>query len=265
MSDGATMDQGNTQKDPDDWVTGEEPMTGAQRSYLETLSQEAGEEVDDSLTKADASKRIDELQQKTGRGTWRRRESRHSVLEVAAVREDHRDAGRVRGVDDLEVALRPAGLDDRGHARVDRRLGAVGEREEGVRGERGALQLASRLARLVEREADGVDAAHLPRADSHRREPVREHDRVRANVLAHLPAEQHLAPLGLARLALRDDLHLGPILEVEVAVLHEQAAHHALEVALGDVEPPALVVLEYAHVRLRGKHLERLVREARRE
>ena len=63
------MDQGNTQKDPDDWVTGEEPMTGAQRSYLETLSQEAGEEVDDSLTKADASKRIDELQDKTGRGT----------------------------------------------------------------------------------------------------------------------------------------------------------------------------------------------------
>jgi DUF3072 family protein len=69
MTDRATMDQGNTQKDPDDWVTGEEPMTGAQRSYLETLSQEAGEAVDDSLTKADASKRIDELQEQTGRGT----------------------------------------------------------------------------------------------------------------------------------------------------------------------------------------------------
>ena len=61
-------DQGNTQKDPEDWVTGDEAMTGAQRSYLETLSQEAGEVVDDSLTKADASKRIDELQQQTGRG-----------------------------------------------------------------------------------------------------------------------------------------------------------------------------------------------------
>ena len=69
MSDRATMDQGNTQKDPDDWVTGEEPMTGAQKSYFETLAQEAGEEVDESLTKADASKRIDELQEKTGRGT----------------------------------------------------------------------------------------------------------------------------------------------------------------------------------------------------
>ena len=58
----------NTEKDPKDWVTGDEPMTGAQRSYLETLSQEAGEELDPNLTKAQASQRIDELQGKTGRG-----------------------------------------------------------------------------------------------------------------------------------------------------------------------------------------------------
>lgn len=58
----------NTVKDPDEWTTGDEPMTGAQRSYLKTLSDEAGEPFDDSLTKADASKRIDELQHKTGRG-----------------------------------------------------------------------------------------------------------------------------------------------------------------------------------------------------
>ena len=58
----------NQQKDPDDWVTGEEPMTGAQASYLKTLSEEAGEDFDDSLTKADASKRIEALQEKTGRG-----------------------------------------------------------------------------------------------------------------------------------------------------------------------------------------------------
>ena len=57
----------NTVKNPD-WTTGDEPMTGAQRSYLKTLSDEAGEEFDDSLTKAGASKRIEELQQKTGRG-----------------------------------------------------------------------------------------------------------------------------------------------------------------------------------------------------
>ena len=58
----------NTVKDPDDWTTGDEPMTGAQRSYLKTLSDEAGEEVDETLTKAQASKKINELQQKTGRG-----------------------------------------------------------------------------------------------------------------------------------------------------------------------------------------------------
>lgn len=58
----------NAIKDPDEWTTGDEPMTGAQRSYLKTLSDEAGEEFDENLSKADASKRIDELQQKTGRG-----------------------------------------------------------------------------------------------------------------------------------------------------------------------------------------------------
>ena len=56
------------QKDPEDWVTGDESMTGAQASYLRTLAQEAGEDVDESLTKAEASKRIEELQEVTGRG-----------------------------------------------------------------------------------------------------------------------------------------------------------------------------------------------------
>jgi Protein of unknown function (DUF3072) len=59
----------NMEKDPSDWVTGDEPMTGAQRSYLKTLSEEAKEEFDESLSKADASKRIDELQARTGRGS----------------------------------------------------------------------------------------------------------------------------------------------------------------------------------------------------
>jgi hypothetical protein len=60
--------QTNAQKDPDDWVTGDESMTGPQASYLKTLSQEAGEEFDPELTKAEASKKIDELQEETGRG-----------------------------------------------------------------------------------------------------------------------------------------------------------------------------------------------------
>ncbi len=65
----ANPDQNSNQiKDPEDWVTGHEPMTGAQASYLKTLSQEAGEPFDENLTKAEASKRIDELQRVTGRG-----------------------------------------------------------------------------------------------------------------------------------------------------------------------------------------------------
>lgn len=60
--------QGNAEKDPEDWVTGDEAMTGAQASYLKTLSEEAGEQFDDGLTKAEASKKIDALQEKTGRG-----------------------------------------------------------------------------------------------------------------------------------------------------------------------------------------------------
>lgn len=58
----------NMVKNPDDWTTGDQPMTGAQKSYLKTLSEEAGESMDEGLTKAEASKKIDELQQKTGRG-----------------------------------------------------------------------------------------------------------------------------------------------------------------------------------------------------
>jgi Protein of unknown function (DUF3072) len=57
-----------TAKDPEDWTTGDEPMTGAQQSYLETLAREAGEDVPDALSKADASKLIDDLQSRTGRG-----------------------------------------------------------------------------------------------------------------------------------------------------------------------------------------------------
>ena len=58
-------------KDRDAWVTGDEPMTGAQQSYLRSLAREAGEPVDDTLSKADASKRIDALQEETGRGADR--------------------------------------------------------------------------------------------------------------------------------------------------------------------------------------------------
>jgi hypothetical protein len=73
MADKKTVDDvqnndTNAIKDPDTWVTGGEPMTGAQESYLSTLAEQAGEEVEDDLTKAEASKKIEELQEKTGRG-----------------------------------------------------------------------------------------------------------------------------------------------------------------------------------------------------
>lgn len=61
-------DTSNTLKDPSDWKTGDEPMTGAQRSYLTTLAQEAGEEPPpEGLSKAEASRRIDELRERTGK------------------------------------------------------------------------------------------------------------------------------------------------------------------------------------------------------
>ena len=55
------------QKDPDEWKTGDEPMTPAQRSYLETLARDAGETFDEELSKAEASKRIDELRERSPR------------------------------------------------------------------------------------------------------------------------------------------------------------------------------------------------------
>lgn len=68
MSEQQPAEPSNPIKDPDEWKTGDEPMTGAQRSYLTTLAQEAGEEPPaDDLTKADASRRIDELRERTGK------------------------------------------------------------------------------------------------------------------------------------------------------------------------------------------------------
>ena len=68
MSDRNDSNQPAVQKDPSDWVTGDESMTAPQASYLKTLAQEAGEEFNPKLSKAEASKKIDELQQETGRG-----------------------------------------------------------------------------------------------------------------------------------------------------------------------------------------------------
>ena len=69
MSDRNTPDTENGAiKDPTEWTTGDEPMTGAQDSYVHTLARKAGEEVPDEMTKAEASMKIDELREKTGSG-----------------------------------------------------------------------------------------------------------------------------------------------------------------------------------------------------
>jgi uncharacterized damage-inducible protein DinB len=68
MADQQELRGSNLEKDPTQWKTGDEPMTGAQASYLKTLSDQASEEFDENMTKAEASRRIDELQQRTGRG-----------------------------------------------------------------------------------------------------------------------------------------------------------------------------------------------------
>ena len=73
----------NTEKDPEDWVTGDEPMTGAQASYLKTLSEEAGEDFDPNLTKAQASERIDELKGRSPRLAGDRAQSGKRRAEAA--------------------------------------------------------------------------------------------------------------------------------------------------------------------------------------
>lgn len=80
----------NREKDPDDWVTGDERMTGAQASYLKTLCEEAKEEFDPDLTKAEASKRIDALQHVTGRG----RHASHEHAEPSGGARESTSGGR---------------------------------------------------------------------------------------------------------------------------------------------------------------------------
>ena len=87
------------------------------------------------------------------------------------------------------------------------------------------------LARLLDRDPHRVDAAHLAGADADRLQVLGDHDRVRGDVLADAPREEQVAPRSPRRLA-GDHLHPLPVGDVPVAVLDEQAAEHALEVAL---------------------------------
>jgi Protein of unknown function (DUF3072) len=68
QSERRTAPPSNTIKERDEWTTGDEPMTGVQGTYLHTLASEAGDQIEPELTKAEASKRTDALQEKPGRG-----------------------------------------------------------------------------------------------------------------------------------------------------------------------------------------------------
>jgi hypothetical protein len=94
-------DESNMEKPPESWTTGDEPMTGAQRSYLQTLSEEAKQPFDDKLTKAQASRRIDELQRVTGRGAGRSAQTgeKGSTAESGEAEADAQ-GGDARGVAD---------------------------------------------------------------------------------------------------------------------------------------------------------------------
>ena len=56
----------SAEKDPDDWASGDDPMTPAQASYLKTLCEQTGEEFEEGLSKAEASKRIDAARERLG-------------------------------------------------------------------------------------------------------------------------------------------------------------------------------------------------------
>src|SRR5207248_727017 len=142
------------------------------------------------------------------------------VPEVAAAGEDHRPAGAPHRFGHPGIAPRAARLDDRRDAGLERRLRAVGERKERVRREHRAGYVMAVLSRLVEGELDGVDAARLTAPEPDRREVFRDDDRIGADVFAHAPCEDEVAPRLLAREA-AGDLHALAVVDVPVAVLHE--------------------------------------------
>src|SRR5581483_2542132 len=99
-----------------------------------------------------------------------------------------------------------------------------------------ALRVVTELLRLLERDPHGVDAAHLPGADSARLALLRKADRVRADETADLPREDEVAKLLVADRARDDGERIGGLV-LGVALLQQEAAEHALEVELARLGP----------------------------
>jgi hypothetical protein len=129
MSDRTPVPDRSPEKPVDQWVTGDEPMTGPQQSYLETLAREAGEEPPTEATKAEASEMIDRLQEVTGRGAGHD-SAKHDLVEPQGV-----NAGSAAGERDrrpsADIDVEPT--DGRpvreGDQPAERLVGAPGQQE----------------------------------------------------------------------------------------------------------------------------------------
>ena len=154
----------------------------------------------------------------------------------------------------LVVALGAAGLHEGRDAVLHGELGRVGEGEEGVGADRGALEVASRL---LDGDARRVDAAHLPRPDAQRGQVPGDDDGVGLDVLGHALGEEEVAPFCFGGVALGHDLHLVALLDVGVPVLRQHASEDALVVHLARVELAALLVDEDADVALLAQDPQR--------
>jgi hypothetical protein len=118
------------------------------------------------------------------------------------------------------------------------------------------------LARLLDCDPDGVDAAHLPRADADRREILRDDDRVRRHVLADAHREHEVAPLPLVH-GSGHGLPAGALFDLRVGVLDEQPAEDALVLTGIRTATPALVIGQDSDVLTAAQRLERRVAVAR--
>jgi hypothetical protein len=181
------------------------------------------------------------------------------VPEVPHAGEDHGGAGAVDGVDDLLVADAAARLHEGGDAVAQGLFDAVGEGEERVGGERGALRA---LARLGAGDAHALDARHLPGADAEGGAGAGEDDGVRLDVFADAPGEVEIVQLGLGGGALADDAPRAVLAARRgVALLHDEAARDALEVEPGRRTGVGGAGGEQAQVLLGPQDGERLVVE----
>ena len=181
------------------------------------------------------------------------------MLEVPAVREHHLDAGGVGGLDDLVVAHEPPGWMT---AFTPASTPSWGPSENGKNAsEASAAPSSGELAMPAFSIASRTESTRViwPAPIPDRREVVRQHDRVGTHVLADLPGEQHLAPLGLAAACGRSRPPSpcgprGPCRDPAPA-----GRPYALQIPLGDIRAAALAVLEDPHLRLRGQQLDRVL------